>query len=356
MGEILGLGMSHFPGMRNAPGNPSGIYRTLQRPDVPELWKNPENWPEELREELGQDEGRTAGIQHRKRFGEECRKVRQALDDFKPDFVLIWGDDQYENFREDVVPAFCVLAYDDMDVYPHQPVPGRQLPPNAWGEAADTKFHIRGKRDSAKYLVQGLINQKIDVAYAYEPLHYNGFSHAFLNIVLYMDWDRNNPWNYPTVPFPINCYGSRVIVNRGGAYPVGKIEMAEGELDPPGPTPERCMEVGAATVRVLAASPWRVAVMASSSWSHASLTPKHFFLYPDMQADHAMYDALVRGDFAHWRGVQNDDVDSSGHQELRNWWTLMGAMEELGHRGPTYHSFIESYTQNSNKCFAIYQP
>ena len=36
---------------------------------------------------------------------DEFRKIRRELDAFKPDFVLIWGDDQYENFREDCVPA-----------------------------------------------------------------------------------------------------------------------------------------------------------------------------------------------------------------------------------------------------------
>lgn len=45
-------------------------------------------------------------------------RVRQALDDFDPDFVLIWGDDQYENFKEDIVPAFSVLAYEDMTIKP----------------------------------------------------------------------------------------------------------------------------------------------------------------------------------------------------------------------------------------------
>jgi hypothetical protein len=32
--------------------------------------------------------------------------------------VLIWGDDQYENFKEDIVPAFSVLAYEDMTITP----------------------------------------------------------------------------------------------------------------------------------------------------------------------------------------------------------------------------------------------
>ena len=47
------------------------------------------------------------------RFGNDFRAIRKILDDFNPDFVLVWGDDQYENFKEDIVPAFCVLGYDD---------------------------------------------------------------------------------------------------------------------------------------------------------------------------------------------------------------------------------------------------
>jgi hypothetical protein len=39
-----------------------------------------------------------------------------------PDVVLVWGDDQYENFREDIIPAFCVMAYDGFE---HQPMAGQ---------------------------------------------------------------------------------------------------------------------------------------------------------------------------------------------------------------------------------------
>ena len=46
------------------------------------------------------------------RFGNDFRAIRKILDDFNPDLVLMWGDDQYENFREDIVPAFCLLGYE----------------------------------------------------------------------------------------------------------------------------------------------------------------------------------------------------------------------------------------------------
>ena len=55
---------------------------------------------------------------HRAAMRTGMSRVRQALDDFDPDFVLIWGDDQYENFKEDIVPAFSVLAYEDMTIKP----------------------------------------------------------------------------------------------------------------------------------------------------------------------------------------------------------------------------------------------
>jgi hypothetical protein len=371
MGEILGLGMSHFPGMRNPAGGPTNLSRMLQRPDIPDAWKDPANWPEGLQREWGSDEGRSAADQQRQAFIRNCKTLKDSLDRFNPDFVLIWGDDQYENFKEDIIPPFCVFAYDDMEIHPYHPDrdrlnPNAQVsalarpvdappPPNAWNEPAETVFHIKGKREAAKYLARGLLEEKVDMAYSYEPLHFGGLAHAFLNAIMFLDWDRRG-WPYPTIPMQVNCYGSHVIVNRGGAFPVGRVDIPEGDLDPPGPKPERCMEVGAATVRVLKRSPWRVAVIASSSWSHAFLVRKNWFIYPDIDNDRKMYEALVKGDYDHWRKVSNDEVIDRGHQEVRNWWCLMGAMEELGHKGPAYHDYIESWTMNSNKCFAIYDP
>jgi hypothetical protein len=340
---------------------------TLRRPDVPDEWKDPNRWPKPMQAEWGDDEGRASAATHRAEFVRHLRVLRQRLDEFQPDFIVMWGDDQYENFKEDIVPPFCVYAFDDIEVYPYRPRRADRLasepPPmspaegsnNAWGEAEDTRFVIRGKREAAKYLARGLLQEKIDAAYAYQPLHYDGLSHAFLNGMLYLDYDRKG-LDVPLVPIAVNCYGSRVLVNRGGNYPIGKIEVPEGDLDPPGPSPERCMEVGAAIARVLKRSPWRVAVVASSSWSHAFLTPKHYFIYPDVDADRELYDSLVRGDFAAWRRVSEPEVVDRGQQEVLNWWCLLGAMEELGHKTPDYHGYIESYVMNSNKCFAVYGP
>ena len=371
MGEILGIGLSHYPGLRGADDAMAGILRrTLQRPDVPDSAKDPANWPKPMQEEWGKDEGRAAAPKHRAEFVKHLKALRQKLDEFKPDVIVMWGDDQYENFKEDVIPSFCVYAYDDLDIQPYKPrrdrlaappPPGTPAPTpfegnvNIWGEPQDTTITVKGKREAAKFLARGLLGEKVDVAYAYEPLHYEGLSHAFLNGVMYLDYERKG-FEYPLIPMAINCYGSRVLVNRGGNYPVGKITVPEGDLDPPGPTPERCMEVGAAVARVMARSPWKTALIASSSWSHAFLVPKHHFIYPDVAEDRKLYDALSRGDFDYWRKVSLNEVEERGQQEVLNWWALMGAMEELGHTTPDYHGYVESYVMNSNKAFAVYNP
>ena len=78
MGEILGLGMSHALGMR-PPAPRSGSYRFLERADTPEWAKDPANWPEGLKRELGDDEGKSYNIRHRAEVGAQDRKLRETL-------------------------------------------------------------------------------------------------------------------------------------------------------------------------------------------------------------------------------------------------------------------------------------
>jgi len=145
-----------------------------------------------------------------------------------------------------------------------------------------------------------------------------------------------------------------VISNRGGVLP-HKVNGKYLPNDPPGPSPKRCMEIGAATVRALQDSPWRVALIASSSWSHAFLTSKHHWMWPDLEADRKLFEALRDGDYDTWRQVTTAEIEASGQQELLNWMCLAGAMEALN-----YHveivDYVETYVLNSNKCLAVFRP
>ncbi|GIX49622.1 MAG: hypothetical protein KatS3mg131_3833 [Candidatus Tectimicrobiota bacterium] len=351
MGTILGLGMTHYPPLAGHDAHMADILRRVLRdPGLPPAYRQPEGWPAAMRQEYGDDGGTRAAAQHRHALVTQFRKARQLLDAFAPDLVLIWGDDQYENFLEDVIPAFCVLAYDTLCV---QPWASRGfVRDNVWGESKDTTFTFRGHRAAAKALTAFLLEAGFDVAYAYRPLHHP-LGHAFLNTLLFLDYDRQG-FPYPVLPFQVNCYGRRVVAQHGGMGSLAQ-PVAEAELDPPSPMPWRCFDLGAACARFFRDRPWRVALIASSSWSHAFLTAKHYYLYPDIEADRALFAALQRGDYATWRQRPLAAIEESGQQEVLNWMCLVGAMAELGRR-PQEATLIESYIFNSNKCFAFFLP
>lgn len=349
MGEILGLGCTHYPGLLLPDERlPGGFHHLLTAPNVPAWAKDRANWPDPLLAELGNDAGVSAGRRYGTRMADGFRAVRASLEKFDPDFVLIFGDDQYENFREDIIPAFCVMGLDrDFSLQPWQ---GNRV--NRWGEGGDHRIPLPGNRDAAKFLARGLIDRGIDMAYAYKPLHVDGLAHAFTNTLLYLDWDRKGfPW--PVVPFAINCYGSNLIHAKGGMSALF-LPPQDDAPDPPAPQPWRCMEVGRAVAEVLAESPYRVAVIASSSWSHCFLSPTNGYLWPDHRADLALFGALADQDYAYWRSRTRAQMEQAGEHEMLNWMALMGAMEALDRR-PTVHDYAETHLFMSNKCFVSYE-
>ena len=354
MGDILGLGMTHYPPLAGRDENMTGIIRwTLQDPDIPAELKLPANWPPQMREEFGTDNGKAAAAIHRTRLVDGLDTVRDALDEFQPDFTVIWGDDQYENFKEDVIPPFCILGYDDMQTRPwSMRAPGMPGANNIWGEPEDHVLTIKGHRAGAKALASGLLEEGFDVCYSYKPLHVESMGHAFLNSLSYLDYHRRG-FDHRVVCFAINCYGSRVIALKGGMGRFADMPKAE-DLDPPAPSPQRCFDLGAATARVLLQSPYCVALIASSSWSHAFLHDKAWRLYPDIESDRSLYAALRDGDFGKWRNTPLAAVEDAGQQEMLNWFCLAGAMAELN-RKPTWSDYIESHAFNSNKCFAVFK-
>jgi hypothetical protein len=92
--------------------------------------------------------------------------------------------------------------------------------------------------------------------------------------------------------------------------------------------------------------------MASSGWSHAFLTAKNYFLFPDTPADRRLFDALRAGRYAEWRGTSASAIEDSGQQELLNWMCVAGALSELG-RVPKEIGFLDSWIFNSSKCFLV---
>ena len=150
------------------------------------------------------------------------------------------------------------------------------------------------------------------------------------------------------VPVAVNCYGSNNIRMRGGA------NAHSDEPDPPSPSPRRCFEVGQATARIIRDSPWRVVLMASSSWSHAFLTEKNHWTYPNLETDRVLLEHLRVGDFAKCKKVKLENIEESGQQEVLNWSCLVGAMSELGRKAEILE-WAETWTFNAPTCMAVFR-
>src|SRR5499427_2003074 len=160
MAEILGLGMTHYPPLSGRDENMAGILdRILKDPALPEHQRHPTGWPAPMREQYAADKGLAAARRHREELLAGFRKMRRALDDFAPDFVVIWGDDQYENFKEDIIPPFCVFAYESLTTKPWEYNRGT----NFWREPTDTTFTYKGNPAAGKFIVTGMLEAGFDV-------------------------------------------------------------------------------------------------------------------------------------------------------------------------------------------------
>lgn len=352
MGDILGIGLSHYPPFSGVDEDMAGILiRTLTDPAIPAEEKDPANWPPLMQQEWS--DVPAAAAAHRAQAFAAFRTLREKLDAFQPDVVLIWGDDQYENFREDIIPPYSVLAYDDLHVKPWAHAAESSAMKdrdNYWGEPDDTVITVKGRPDIGRYLATALLERGIDTSYAYKGLHHPGLPHAFLNSVLYLDFERKG-FDYPVLCFPVNCYGRRVVSYQGFMSEFGDVR----ELDPPSPMPHRLLDVGGAIARALLESPWRVALVASSSWSHAFTCDRTWRVQPDTAADRRLFDALVAGDLETFRSTPLEEIEAAGQQELLNWFCLVGAMHELGRPTPEWSEWVPTYVFNSNKVFASYE-
>jgi len=353
MAEILGLGLSHFGGFMFADADMSSrVKAKLADGSLPPSLDDPSKWPAPMRAEWGNDEGAGFAARHRRDYFAGLDRIRAALESFRPDAVVMFGDDQYECFREDLVPPYCVFLGDAFTARPYARAraigaAGR----NIWNEPANTEFVYAGSPEIARCLLDALFAAGFDPAYSYRPPHQEHIGHAFSNTMMYLD-HRRAGWPWPLVPVAINAYGGALIRAQGG---LAGLEGESGGDDPPGPSPARCFDLGAAIGRALQASPWRVALVATASFSHGFLCAKNHFLYPDMDSDRARFAELAAGNYRAWRALTPATLEDAGQHELVNWCPLMGAMDALGQK-PALSELLESYLMNSNKCLAIMPP
>ena len=147
MGEILGLGLTHYPPLIGLDENMAGILRTvLKDPGLPERYRDPASWPEAMRREYGDDGGTASAKAHRESLVNHFRHARKILDDFRRRSWSIWGDDQHENFTEDVIPPVLRAGLRPGRSASMARADGRQR----LGRSPRTRFPINGHREAGQ--------------------------------------------------------------------------------------------------------------------------------------------------------------------------------------------------------------
>jgi aromatic ring-opening dioxygenase catalytic subunit (LigB family) len=196
------------------------------------------------------------------------------LDATKPDALIVLGIDHVETFFPGSVPAFAIVTGE-----------------MATAEFAGNKYEIPIHQDLARGLLDGLIEQGIDIAYTHEAL----LGHAF------------------AVPFEF-IHGGR---------PIPVIPMFVNVYLPPLPPPRRCMEVGNAIAKVIEGRPERVAILASGGMSHYPGTSKYFD--PEYEFDRWVIQELEEGRSESLLDLTGVHLDETGDTELLTWIVALGA-------------------------------
>lgn len=194
------------------------------------------------------------------------RKLAEA----RPDVLLVFGDDQGEQFHFDNFPAFGLFLGDEYEGYKRSKSVGLPIgaPREERPKSPESWVRVRSHPELAKQLMVGLVERGFDISFSLEladPVE--GMGHAFMRPSSYL----RPAYDLPTIPFFVNCYYG------------------------PQPTGRRCYELGRAVRDAIDASPLdlRVAILGSGGLWH---TPNAPGAYLDEEFDAVTLDALRAGD------------------------------------------------------------
>ena len=323
MAEILGLGCSHGPIILTPPEVwAKGRERVFGR--IPNFQPSGE-----LLEELGQDNGLTQDIYDQKKVVESFQILHDKLHAWNPDVVIMIGDDQQENFKPENLAPFCIYTGSEVDGYPFQRAAART---NLWNYPPETKFSFHCPKEFSQDLRNFMIRDGCDIASASALTGWDwGLAHAHINALMFLDQEGK----LPLLPIFVNCYGEEA----GPDYP-------------PRPTPKRCYEVGQSIRRFLDTRSERVAVVASSSWSHLFLAHNHNCMAIDLETDRRLLEHVKNGQGSKLAELTPEEIQESGDHEILNWIVALGI---IGEKPAQIVDVRETQTQLAYRVAALWE-
>lgn len=298
---VMGVGTSHSPQLSIRAIEWNALLKkdeTDPRLDYQALLKRAKA---DIQAELTEEKFRArdeACLNAVKTLGDALRKIN-------PDVVVVFGDDQQEQFHDDNMPTFAIYHGKTLPV-----VKDSGLRPSGWKDAerrgwAETDKEYDTGHELANHLIKSLVDAEFDIARCNKLRPEIGVGHAFSFL-----YRRILPGSkVPMVPIMVNTY-----------YP------------PNQPTPKRCYSFGQAVRKAI--DSWntdqRVALMASGGLSHVVI---------DEEIDAMTIDGLKnKKPETLWR-LPRERL-RGGTSEILNWVALAGAMED---KDLKYFEYVTTY-------------
>ncbi len=197
--------------------------------------------------------------------------LRRTLEAAEPDVIILFGDDQSEQFDFNNYPALEIFAGESYQGFKISGKFGLPVPKSTRLPRPKTDEHwvtTPGHPQVARWLITELIEEGFDISFSLGlPRPDEGIGHAFMRPFVYLA----PGYNIPTIPFFVNCYYG------------------------PQPTGRRCVALGRAVRRLIARMPGdlRVAVIGSGGLWHTPMLP-HSIL--DTEFDRQILDGVRAGD------------------------------------------------------------
>lgn len=301
---VLGIGTSHSPQVTV----PSEHWEVLRQKDANDGRFDYEGLQQRARPGLEAELQQPVWDEKYAATQSALRQVGEKLADAKPDVVVVFGDDQHEQFLDDNLPALSIYHGEAIPVVQREPrnrAPYKQVEMEQW---ARTEAAYPAQPDLACHLLASLTEQEFDLARTNRLREEVGIGHAFAFLYRRL-WPGTR---VPMVPVMVNTY-----------------------FPPNQPTPRRCFALGQAVRR--AVESWerdaRVAVVASGGLSHIVM---------DEDLDRYVIDAFQTGNVAAIQAIPRARL-TGGTSEILNWVTVAGCLDatpmtlvgyQAGYRSP----------------------
>jgi protocatechuate 4,5-dioxygenase beta chain len=233
---------------------------------------------------------------HIQRIEAAFATLREQVRAYRPDVLVMVGDDQGDMFDDANNPTFSIYTGD-------APIWGRSArDPFGTPSQERTKLVFPQHAELSRHLLRGLIQRDFDVANIgkFDPRGNpaRGVSHMVSNLVPEVD---------PGLAIPLVC----VFIN---------------EYFPPLPSAARCARLGTAIADILRDRPERIAIYASGGLSHYPGMYNAGWI--DQPLDRWILERLAANDVEALEHLFTFDSDTlrSGTGEVRAWITVAAAM------------------------------